>query len=176
MQLLRLSSVQHFKLVFVQQPMPPQPKNVALLFLHWSSCCAGSSVAWAGWRAGLGYWSGWTLSKIFTFQLETFSLQVSTFAPTGRNCVRMRISSTEWGKAWMCLVALLSQAGLFDLLRYLHAFRFFGFAFQLSQCRREVKFCLRQCKFICRNDCPWQGWMFSYTCNFGHYQQVSWEE
>lgn len=176
MQLLRLSSVQHFNLVFVQHPMPLHPKNVALLFstLIFLLCWLKRLVV--GWRAGLGYWSGCILSKIFTFQLETFSLQVSTFALTGRNCVRMRISSTEWGKAWMCLVALLAQAGLFDLLRYLHACRFFSFAFQLGQCRREVKFCLRQCKFICRNDCPWQRWMFSCTCNFGHYQQVSWEE
>lgn len=71
-------------------------------------------------------------------------------------------------KDWMCLVALLSQLHLIDMFVVLK------FLSESAQ-KRGLKFYLRQCKFICRNDvCDDKDICENVDlCNLGHYHQES---
>lgn len=99
---------------YFNPPVPPDLKSVGLLFfsaliflLYWLQ----RSVV--GERAGLGNWSSWKntwwkKSLIFTWG-SFFCRAAQILLPQQeRSGVRMRMSSSGWGKDWICLVVVLS--------------------------------------------------------------------
>lgn len=121
---------------YFNPPMPPDLKSVGLLFF-----CTDLSVvlasAFSSWRKSqfreLIKLKKYLVKKIFNFHLGKFLLHgcTNTSAPQERSGVRMRMSSSGWGKDWICLVVVLSGWFGWFACTYLHICIFFFIILEL---------------------------------------------